>query len=248
MTDQEFIEINKDGWDFLSSREGSFSNISLPEYGPFMEDEEKLQLFKNVLGKKVLELGCATGKSLQYLLSKGAKEVWGLDISKNQINKAEKNIPEAKLFVSTMEENPGLPENYFDYVLILYSIGYSSDISKTIKQASHYLKKWGQLIICWTHPFFNCLEIEDKKVVVSKCYYDEKIQNIVKGKDKANLVQYNYKISTFVNNIINNQLTLDKIIEENPILENHSGSYDSPFFDKRKLNVVPTTIIFVAHK
>lgn len=248
MDEKKFLKLNKDGWNLLSSSKAAFSNASLPEYGPFMENEEKLQLFKNIEGKKILELGCAAGISLKYLYDKGANEIWGIDISENQIYKAKENIPNAKLFVSQMEENPGIPTNYFDYVLLLYSIGYSSDIIKTIRKSYEYLKTGGQLIICWTHPFFNCLEIENEKVIVSKSYYDETSNIIVKGQNKVELVQYNYKISTIINAIIDNKLTIDKVIEENPIIENHLGNYSSPFFDKRKLSVSPTTLILVAHK
>ena len=37
-----------------------------------MENEDKLQLFKKIKNKKVLEVGCASGKSLKYLKDKGA--------------------------------------------------------------------------------------------------------------------------------------------------------------------------------
>lgn len=248
MEEQKFLKLDKDGWNSLSSSDAPFSNASLPEYGPFMENEDKLQLFKNIKGKKVLELGCAAGNSLKYLYDKGAGEIWGLDISENQINKAKENVPNAKLFVSQMENNPGIPTNYFDYVLLLYSIGYSSNIMNTIKKSYEYLKDGGQLIICWTHPFFNCLGVENEKVVVSKSYYDETAQVIVKGQNKIELAQYNYKISTIINTIINNKLIIDKIIEEDPIFENHLGNYISPFFDKKKLSVSPTTLILVSHK
>ena len=53
-----------------------------------------------------------------------------------------------------MENNPGLPLNYFDYVLSLYSIGFSSNPIETIKLSSSYLKHSGKFILCWTHPFF----------------------------------------------------------------------------------------------
>lgn len=248
MEESKFLKLNKDGWESLSSNAATFSNASLPEYGPFMENEDKLQLFKKVKGKKVLELGCADGNSLKYLSEKGASEIWGLDISKNQIRKAKENVPEAKLFVSQMEINPGIPTNYFDYVYILYSIGYSSNIVNTIKRSYEYLRDSGQLIICWTHPFFNCLEVEDEKVIALKSYYDETAKTVFKGQNKIELVQYNYKISTLINTIINNKLTIDKVIEENPTMENHLGAYNSPFFDKKKLKISPTTLILISHK
>ena len=142
VTNNEFNKFNKENWNELVKSNKSFSNTSLPEYGPYMENEDKLQLFKKIKNKKVLEVGCASGKSLKYLKDKGAKEVWGLDISEEQIKKAkELNIENSYFYISSMENNPGIPVDYFDYVLSLYSIGYSSNPKKTIKLISKYLKK-----------------------------------------------------------------------------------------------------------
>jgi SAM-dependent methyltransferase len=250
MEKEDFISINKKGWDELVKSNKPFSNTSLPEYGPFMENEEKLNLFKDVKGRKVLELGCAEGKSLEYLSSKGALELWGLDISEEQINKAKlnQNINAPRYFISPMEVNPGIPEEYFDYVLSLYSIGFSSDPIESLKLVSKYLKSSGQLILCWTHPFFNCLEIEGKKLIIGRSYNDEECHAITKGPDKVEMMQYNLKISTLVNVIIANGLVIDKIIEENPIEENHIGDYKSKFWNIRKIKACPTTLIIVAHK
>ena len=40
----------------------------------------------------------------------------------------------------------------------------------------------------------------------------------------------------------------ENVIEEKPTKINGIGSYRSPFFDERKLQVAPTTLIIVAHK
>ena len=40
----EFIEINKKGWNELVKNDSLYSNTSLPEYGPYMNNEEKLNL------------------------------------------------------------------------------------------------------------------------------------------------------------------------------------------------------------
>ncbi len=39
---------------------------ALPYYGAFVS-EEKCRLFGDVSGKKILEIGCGTGHSMQYL-------------------------------------------------------------------------------------------------------------------------------------------------------------------------------------
>lgn len=247
--EKDFCEINKKGWNALVKNGEPFSNTSLPEYGPFMANEEKLKLFKNMEGKKVLELGCASGKSLEYLKKKGADEVWGLDISEEQIKNAESlNIENSRFVVSPMEENPGLPLGYFDYVLSLYSLGFSSDPMQTLKLSSEYLKSGGKLILCWIHPFFNCLKIEEDKLVIAHNYNDESKQIITKGPSKVELMQYNLKISTIMNGIVNNGMEIEQVIEENPQEKNGIGDYQSNYWDARKLKAAPTTLIIVAHK
>ena len=40
MEEKEIIEINKNGWNELVRSGKNYSNTSLPEYGPFMRNEE----------------------------------------------------------------------------------------------------------------------------------------------------------------------------------------------------------------
>ena len=264
MGEKEIIEINKNGWNELVRSGKNYSNTSLPEYGPFMRNEEYFNIFKDVKNKKVLELGCAKGESLKYLQTKGASEVWGIDISEEQIKYAKNNVPTGKFFVSAMEDNPGIPENYFDYCLSLYSIGFSSSLEKTLALVSSYLNKDGKLTdeefqmirnhpkygydILKSQPFFNCLGIAEDKVVIRKSYNNEALANITKGEDKIPMVQYNFKISTIINAMIKSGLTIEKMIEDKPIQENHIGNYKSNFWDKRKIESAPTTLIINAKK
>lgn len=249
MTNEKFNEFNKNNWNKLIKSNKPFSNTSLPEYGPYMANEEKLQLFKDVRNKKVLELGCASGKSLKFLANQGAKEVWGIDISDEQIKKAKTmQLTNSYFFVSPMEKNPGIPLDYFDYVLSLYSIGYSCDLIKVLELSNDYLKKGGKFILCWTHPFFNCLEVENDKIFVNHSYNDETMQIIKKGSNEIELFQYNLKISTLINGLISAGFEIENVIEENPTIKNGIGNYKSPFFDEKKLQVAPTTLIIVANK
>jgi len=249
MKQEDFLEFNKKGWDELTNSNKPFSNTSLPEYGPFMSNEKTYQFFKDVNNKKVLDLGCASGKSLKYLESIGASELWGVDISSEQIKNARKlNIKNSHFFVSPMEKNPGIPIDYFDYVLSLYSIGYCSNYLEAFTLASDYLKSGGKFILSWVHPFFNCLSINNNKVVVNNSYNDENVEVIAKGAGKIELLQYNLKISTLVNGLIKSNFEIEKIVEQNPTEKNKIGNYKSPFFDERKLKVAPTTLLIVARK
>ena len=63
MKTKDIIKTNTTGWDELIKSGKPFSNTSLPEYGPFMRNEEQLQLIGDISGKKILEFGCASGGS-----------------------------------------------------------------------------------------------------------------------------------------------------------------------------------------
>ena len=57
-----------------------------------------------------------------------------------------------------MEEEADIPKNYFDYIISIFSIGYTSDLYKTLLNANKYLNDNGSMIISWTHPLKQVLE------------------------------------------------------------------------------------------
>ena len=245
MDSKDFIKINKDGWNTLIRNGKPFSNTILPEYGPFLKrNEDDIKLI-NVSGKKVLDFGCGEGESLEYLLNKGASEIWGIDISEEQINKAKVRFPEFSdnFIVSPMEDDIDLPNNYFDYIISIFSIGYTSDLEKTFSNAYKLLNDNGELIISWTHPFYYCLDIEDNKVVVNKSYFDENSELITKGPDKVSLAQKNLMISTFINTGIKTGFYVDTMLEEETVPKEDVNGYVSPFWRKEKTSNCPSTLI-----
>ena len=251
MNKKDFIEINKNGWDTLIINNKPFSNTILPEYGPFLKrNENEMNIMNNIKGAKVLDLGCGEGESLEYLLNKGAKEIWGLDISKEQIKKVQIRFPQFKdnFLVSPMEEEVTMPNNYFDYIISIFSIGYTSDLNSTFKHAYKYLANDGKFIISWTHPFYYCLDIVDDKVVINKSYFNEESEIITKGPDKVNLAQNNLMISTVINTASDNGFYLDKLYEEETVLKDDVNGYKSTFWKKEKTVNCPSTIIFVFKK
>ena len=248
MNKEEINIINKDGWNKLISSNKPFSNTSLPEYGPYMRSEEELHLFDEVKNKKVLEIGCSSGKSLEYLKEKGASELWGIDISEKQIEIAKTKGISNNFFISPMELNPGIPTGYFDYVFSLYSIGFTSDLDETLKHISSYLTKDGIFILSWSHPLFVRLKQVENNIILNKSYNDESSEEFYKGEDKTKTIQTHFKISTLVNKIIESGMVIDKIIEQEPLEKNRDGYYLSNYFDDKRINMSPTTILIVAYK
>lgn len=174
----EIVTINQKGWNIVAPQ--FYGGTALPKYGPLSITESELQLIDNLKGKSVLELGCGSGHTLYYLWKeKQASEIWGLDLSQEQIQYtqdylAKENIP-AKLFLASMDENPGIPESYFDTVISIYSLGWTPDLSRTLSLVYSYLKPGGKFVFSWEHPVYQCLEYDTslEKYVIARSYLNE---------------------------------------------------------------------------
>jgi SAM-dependent methyltransferase len=115
------LAVNRAGWDQVAP---SFhGGTALPEYGPLAPTEDTLRLLELTPELRALELGCGSGHSLRYLAERGARELWGVDLSPVQVAFAEETLrafaPRCRLFESPMEVNPGIPSGHFDLVLAL---------------------------------------------------------------------------------------------------------------------------------
>lgn len=231
---------------FWDTEEGEvLGDISLPLYGAFVS-EEKHQLFGDVSGKKVLEIGCGTGHSLQYLGELKASELWGIDISEKQIKKAEQHLAahgfSARLVCSAMEEECGIPVDYFDFVYSIYAIGWTTDLDATFYRIASYLKKDGIFIFSWSHPIHKCVAAEEDKFVFRKCYFDESWYSLVLGENI--LMLSDRKLSTYVNALSKSGFVIEQMIEESDdeIIQKNNSDF------ARKAKMFPVTFVIKARK
>jgi len=182
MNDNKILIENKVSWDSIADE--WFGSTALPTYGPTLPQEDSLNLFDSLDHKKVLDIGCGSGHSLLYIAKQGAKELWGLDLSSKQIENARKllsgNNINANLFISPMEENPGIPDEYFDFVYSIYAFGWTIDLKQSIDLVHRYLKKDGAFIFSWDNPLMQCIEIDNNKYTISRSYLDEAMIDITK--------------------------------------------------------------------
>jgi len=246
-TDKGYLEENRAGWD--QSVSNAWNGTILPDYGPYIPTEEELKLFGNMTGKKVLELACGDGRSLIYQAEQGAKELYGLDISEIQIANAKKNFEDrqinAQLFVSPMEVNPGIPLHYFDCVYSIYGIGWSLDINQVFYLVSRYLKVNGTFIFSWDNPLLPCLENQDGKYILSQSYEEEKMICISKFGMQMKL--RNWKMSSYINALINNGMEIEKIVETSAHYDQNSG-YSDKYYSAHKAGFINHAFVIKARK
>lgn len=124
----------------------------------------------------MLDIGCGSGHSLHYMAQQGAEELWGLDLSEKQIRTSHevlKNQKVQQLFVSPMEENPGLPTNYFDIAYSIYALGWTVDLKQTLSNIYTYLKPNGTFIFSWEHPMHDRITYKEGNYTFHKSYLEE---------------------------------------------------------------------------
>ncbi|ETT67513.1 SAM-dependent methyltransferase [Paenibacillus odorifer] len=220
---------------------------ALPLYGAFVS-EEQCQLFGDVSGKKLLEIGCGSGQSLQYLGERNASELWGTDISENQIEKTRQLLTahglSANLICSPMEEECGLPEDYFDFVYSVYAIGWTTDLEGTFSRIASYLKKDGSFIFSWSHPIHKCVVAENDMLVFKKCYFDESWYSV--SLEESTLTLSDRKLSTYVNALSKAGYVIEQMIEQSDDELMQSRDDKSDFAKKAKM--LPVTFVIKARK
>ncbi|MFC1532759.1 class I SAM-dependent methyltransferase [Thermodesulfobacteriota bacterium] len=157
----EALELNHKLWNQIAPQ--FIAGTALPKYGAFFPTEDDLALIEDLEGKIVLELGCGSGRSLFYLKkSRNARELWGVDISPEQIRLAKElfnkeNLP-INLLVGSMDNDVGIPKSYFDCIVSIYGLGWTPDLPRTLSLVHDYLNPRGIFVFSWEHPVYKCLD------------------------------------------------------------------------------------------
>lgn len=235
---------NCDFWDTVGSE--MLGVTALPHYGAFVS-EEKLHLLDNIKDKKVLEIGCGNGHSLEYVSKKNVSELWGVDISTSQIERTreylfDKGI-ESHLICLPMEEECDKLKNYFDIVYSVYAIGWTTDLDKTFKNIASYLKKDGTFIFSWSHPIHKCVSVENNKLIFNNSYFDESWYSVMLGDKKIMLS--NRKLSTYINSLSKAGFVIEQLVEESD--EDILKECDREDFSE-KAKMLPVTFVIKARK
>ncbi len=246
MESRQIHEVNKTYWN--TNADSWFGTTALPEYGVQFITENELNLFGDVTGKTMLEICCGSGHSLKYHAERNAGELWGVDISQKQLENAERFLAESsyypKLICSPMEDECGIPKNYFDIVYSIYGIGWATDLEKVFRRMSSYLKKDGIFIFSWKHPLHGCVIIEEWQLIFDKSYFDEEWHTQIV--DDMEIMLPNRKISTYINALTDAGFIIETMVEQtNEKTMKMKGEIDDR---SRKAQKLPLSFVFKARK
>ena len=170
-----------------------------------LDKRSTIETLSNYNFENVLELGCGTGKNTEWLLSK-AKQVIGLDFSREMLNKAKEKISDKRVtFKKTdLNESWGIDNNFADLITCSLTLEHINDLNPIFKKANQKLTKNGVLFISELHPF--------KQYTGSKAQYET-------DKGTKELEVFVHHISDYVGSAKSNGF---KLLEINEWFDNHS--------------------------
>lgn len=164
MKGTQMLATNKKCWDTVAPY--FFQVDCLPKYGPYTASEDEIRLFDSIRKKKVLDIGCGSGHSLQYMAEQG-RGIMGLDLSSTQIEIANKTLKDwnPKLVCGAMEEEGDIPKGYFDIVYSIYALGWTSDLRKTLELIYSYVKPGEVLFLVGSTQYIQTYSMVRKKLL-----------------------------------------------------------------------------------
>lgn len=240
------LKVNKDAWDKIA--EHFFSHSALPIWGPFGIGRDT-NIIGQIKNKVFLDIGFGSGHSIKYLIERGAKKIYGIDISKTQfdfaskLNKKSIEAGKVELFKTNMERRLKLPP--IDTVYSVYAFGWTVNPRKSLKNVYSYLKPGGKFIWSWDHSFFQDVEDQKDKLLVRYSYHDEH-EIFLKSWEGGTPVYLTYrKTATWFKLIREVGFNVINYMEPKPIIKK---DLSKSYYTIRKAKSVPCTMIWVCEK
>ena len=146
----------------------------------FVEEPGTLEKLKelDLKNKKVLDLGCGSGRYTKILKELGA-EVIGVDPSEELIKIAQSEIKDVE-FIKAFASKLPFNDSQFDFVFAGMVIHYIKDINESFSEISRVLKPKGEFIFTSHVPY---LELAKKAKFKGKSYYE--LENYFKEGEKV---------------------------------------------------------------
>ena len=175
-------------------------------------------------GLSVLDLGCGFGNFARKARSLGADSVLGIDVSENMLTVARERTSDIRIeYRRASVEDLMLPERGFDLVASSLMLHYVKDYESALKKIASYIRLGGRLVFSVEHPIFTA-RVEQEWVYGTDgnpLYWpvdnyrpegERRTKWFIDG-----VVKYHRTIETYVNVLIANGFTLQRLLEPSPV-------------------------------
>ena len=114
------------------------------------------QLFPEMTGKSMLDLGCGYGWHCKYAVEQGAQCVLGIDLSERMLKEAKRRNADPKItYQACGIEEYDYPVDRWDVVVSNLALHYISELENVYQKVYRTLKSGGTFLINIEHPVFT---------------------------------------------------------------------------------------------
>jgi len=116
------------------------------------------QLNLKLEGRKVIEVGCGTGRNTEYLAERAA-ELVGLDFSEAMLAKARARVrdPRVRFVQHDIRANWPLADASADVVVAMLILEHVENLETVFSEAARVLQSDGRFLLCELHPMRQLL-------------------------------------------------------------------------------------------
>ncbi|MDC0719006.1 class I SAM-dependent methyltransferase [Nannocystis bainbridge] len=103
-------------------------------------------------GRRVLELGCGTGRNAPFLLERGFEAYVGVDVSPGMLAEAARRVPDPRARFVERDAAEALELGDFDGALLSLVLEHAEDVAPLLASAARAVRSGGWLHIFEIHP------------------------------------------------------------------------------------------------
>lgn len=190
-----------------------FSYIDTKPFNAYYERPATLSLLPDVIGKNVLDAGCAAGWYSKWLIDHGASVI-ALDFSPNMIKMTQKRLDgKAQIIQADLNEPLDfIKDSSLDIVLSSLTLHYIKNWEPPLSEFMRILKPLGCLIFSVHHPFMDFAVYHRENYFATELLTDE--WDTSAGKVKVQF--YRRPLHKIISAVIQAGFTIEKLLEPLP--------------------------------
>lgn len=187
-------------------------------YGPEIATETDLRLLGSVADKRVLELGCGTGRCSVAFATQGAHAI-AIDFSPESLGAAkrlaERDGVKVELHEGDLADLAFVRADSVDLVFSAYALSLVDDINRVFRQVHRVLKEGAPFVFSVMHPASAMLdENPDQAPIIQRSYFDTSRVDL--GSDRPPFAIHVHTISDLFSGLSRANFRVDLLLEPEP--------------------------------
>ncbi len=213
-------------------------------YGPDIATEAELRLLGSVAGKRVLDLGCGTGRAAAVFAQQGA-HVIGLEPSSELLTAARRHASQLGVRVEfhqgDLADLAFMRADSVDLVFSAWAFNTVSDLNRVFRQVHRVLKQGAPLVFSVPHPAYDIIDDShpEQPLLIRRSYFD---RSPVDDSGETPFGDHHHTVSDVFMGLTRNNFRVDFLLEPES-----AGDAPSPHWREAFL-WLPRTLVVRARK